>query len=103
MPNSAPENIIEAHKHSSKHRAEIEDSAVCGCFHCGAAFDPSEIRNWVDNNAQGIGQTAMCPRCDIDSVIGSKAGFPIETAFLSAMSSFWFGEPLDQTEPPSAD
>jgi hypothetical protein len=44
-----------------------------------------EITDWIDD-----GTTAMCPKCDVDSVIGSAAGFPIERKFLSSMHSFWF-------------
>ena len=85
-----PEAIREAHSHSSNHRSEVETSAVCGCFYCCARFKPAEIADWVDEDDSGIGQTAMCPRCGIDSVIGSNAGFPIEVEFLSAMKTFWF-------------
>jgi len=86
-----PEKIREAHTHCSSHRAEIEASEICGCFYCCETCKPSEIQDWVDENAQGIGQTALCPRCGIDSVIGSKSGFPIEVEFLSAMNRSWFG------------
>jgi hypothetical protein len=85
-----PEAIREAHAHSSNHRAEIEASEICGCFYCRSTFRPSDICEWIDENAEGIGQTAMCPRCGIDSVIGSKSGFPIEIEFLAAMKSVWF-------------
>ncbi len=53
-----PEAIRNAHTHSSKHRVEIEGSEVCGCFYCCCIFHPSEIKDWVDENAEGIGQCA---------------------------------------------
>src|SRR5688572_5370679 len=70
-----------AHAHSSNHRAEILDSSVCGCFYCLATFPPVEIQDWVDEDSGGQGQTALCPRCGIDSVIGGRSGFPISEAF----------------------
>lgn len=59
-------------------------------------FKPSEIMDWVDETSKEetdineIGQTALCPRCGIDSVIGSKSGFPISVEFLESMNSYWF-------------
>ncbi len=76
---------IAAHKHCIKHRVEIEASEVCGCFYCMATFAPSEIVKWTDD-----GQTALCPRCPVDSVIGSASGYPITSAFLQRMHDHWF-------------
>lgn len=76
---------IAAHKRSIRHRAEIEASTICGCFYCLATFPPSEIAEWIDD-----GQTALCPRCPVDSVIGSASGYPITPEFLSRMHEHWF-------------
>jgi hypothetical protein len=74
-----------AHKHSSKHRSEIENSSVCGCFYCGKTFEPKEILDWIDD-----GNTALCPKCGIDSVIGSGSGLVISKEFLDEMNGYWF-------------
>ncbi len=79
-----------AHQHSSNHRKQIEQSEVCGCFYCLAKFKPSEIDEWIDENDDEIGQTALCPRCGIDSVIGSKSGYEITTDLLKRMKKLWF-------------
>lgn len=81
---------IRAHRHCSHHRVEVLASAQCGCFYCGAMFSPSEIDEWVDDWT-GVGQTAMCPRCGIDAVIGSESGYPVTPEFLAAMHTHWFG------------
>ena len=81
---------IAAHDNSIRHRAEIERSDVCGCFHCCATFRPDEISDWVDDDDAGRGQTALCPRCGIDSVIGDASPFPITDELLSRMRSHWF-------------
>jgi hypothetical protein len=60
-----PQQIRDAHRASINHRAQIECSDRCGCFHCGALFQPKEIEHWVDEGPDGRGTTAMCPRCDI--------------------------------------
>lgn len=73
-----------------RHRREIEGSDVCGCFYCCSIFSPHEIAEWIDEDAEGVGQSALCPNCGIDSVIGSLSGFPIEEAFLKEMNRYWF-------------
>jgi hypothetical protein len=85
-------DIIAAHKASSCHRSQLlNGQIVCGCFHCCQAFPASAITEWVDEDDSGVGQTAMCPLCGIDSVIGSCSGYPINTAFLERMRLHWFG------------
>ena len=79
-------DYIRAHKHCFGNREEIVKSAMCGCFYCLAIFPPSDVMHWIDES-----QTAMCPKCDIDSVIGSASGFPIDVRFLKQMEGRWFG------------
>ena len=74
-----------AHDHSIFNRVEVESSALCGCFYCFAIFAPADISEWIDD-----GQTAMCPKCPIDSVIGSASGFPITPEFLHRMHDKYF-------------
>ena len=35
-------------------------------------FKPADILEWTDDD-----QTALCPNCGIDSVIGDKSGYPV--------------------------
>ena len=56
---------------------------------CLATFAPGEIQEWTDR-VGAVGQTALCPRCGIDSVIGSKSGFDLTPEFLTRMKAFWF-------------
>lgn len=82
-------NYIRAHGRSHHHRHELLASERCGCFHCGQVFSPSEIVRWKDG-VKGIGQTALCPKCGLDSVIGDKSGYPLTTRFLTKMKKYWF-------------
>lgn len=67
------------------------ESELCGCFNCLKTFSPDEIFYWVDED-NPKGSTAMCPYCNIDSVIGSKSGFPIDNPeFLEEMQRHRFG------------
>ena len=80
---------IQAHAHSAQHRKAILKSEQCGCFHCMAIFHPSEVVDWTDEENEE-GAAALCPKCGIDTVIGSESGYPIETAFLRKMRRHWF-------------
>ena len=82
--------LISAHQFSSNHRKQILKSTDCGCFYCLEIFKPAEIVEWVDDDDKGEGQTVICPKCGIDSVIGSESGYPIETEFLKKMKNHWF-------------
>jgi hypothetical protein len=81
-----PPVLDEAHRHSIRHRAEVLASELCGCFYCLRTYPPSEIVEWTDG-----GETALCPRCGIDAVIGSASGFPVTRDFLREMHGVWFG------------
>jgi len=81
-----------AHEKSRWHRAEIESSKECGCFYCRKIFGPDQVVNWIDTDSPHAQQTALCPLCGIDSVIGSASGFEINERFLGEMHTVWFGE-----------
>ena len=80
--------LIQAHKHSSHHYDEIMSSKLCGCFYCLAIFPPEQINTWWGRNKAKT--YAVCPHCQIDSVIGSASGYPITIEFLDQMRQRWF-------------
>lgn len=80
----------EAHIHSMLHREEIEASKICGCFFCMHIFSPEEIKEWIDVQHRQDPQTAICPKCGIDAVIGDRSGYEINFEFLYSMNSYWF-------------
>ena len=65
------------YEYTSNHREQVLNSALCGCFYCLTIFKPSEIVEWCDR-----GQTAICPHCNIDSIIGSGSDYVIDDEFL---------------------
>jgi hypothetical protein len=94
-----PAPIRDAHTHCTRNGIELEKSTTCGCFYCTSIFPPSEIVDWVEEKSEGkidiaanakANSTALCPRCGIDSVIGSASGFPITTEFLTELKTYWF-------------
>jgi hypothetical protein len=87
-----------AHDHSFWNRHEVLRSETCGCFSCLAVFSPLEIDDWCDDVA-GVGNTALCPRCGIDSVIGSASGLPLDLYFLRLMQEHFFTIPTRKGQP----
>lgn len=90
-------DLLAAHRHTSKNRAEIEASRICGCYHCVQTFLPDEIVAWTGLEMTDLahpdtsdGDTALCPRCGNDSVIGDKSGYDIGLPFLGRMHEAWF-------------
>lgn len=73
-------NTSEVIKKSYKNKDELARSEYCGCYNCTKIFVPTKIVKYVDN-----GKTAICPYCDMDSVIGSSKGYRITSDFLKKL------------------
>ena len=73
-----------AHSHSIHNKGEIELSSKCGCFSCSRIFLSSEVEDYTDD-----GETALCPYCGVDSVIGDASGFRLSEGFLHSMHKRW--------------
>ncbi|MFO0625725.1 MAG: cytoplasmic protein [Polyangiales bacterium] len=73
------------HRRSSKHRADLERSKSCACFHCKGTFSPARIKDWTDS-----GTTALCPLCGIDSVLPGEPVLALSESLLEEMRVYWF-------------
>lgn len=62
-------------------REALKNDKTCGCFACLAIFDPAEITDWN-------GDTAICPYCGQEAVIGESSGLPINAEVLSEINKF---------------
>ncbi len=80
-----PTLLTAARTHSSQHRAEIQASGLCACFFCFRTFPAVEITSWIDAS-----QTALCPRCGVDAVIGSASNHRLDDVFLRRMHTQFF-------------
>ena len=67
------------------HRTELEAAEGCACYFCFKKFATAQIKTWVDGN-----QTALCPHCGLDAVLGSGEGFRIDDRFLRRMHQHYF-------------
>ncbi|MGC4042779.1 MAG: cytoplasmic protein [Armatimonas sp.] len=78
-------SLTAAHKRSRLHRAAILASNACACFYCLAHFTPAEITEWIED-----GETALCPKCGIDSVLYTAPDMPLTDMFLQRMQQHYF-------------
>jgi hypothetical protein len=75
------------HRHTHGNRAELEESEACGCLACERIYFPDEVEGWIVDRA---GETAVCPYCGIDAVVGSASGIPITPGVLARAHARWF-------------
>ena len=78
------------HKHSNNHRKEIKASKRVGCFCCLRVFSSIKVKEWIDEDEQGIGQTALCPYCSVDCLIGDASNISTTLDLLKEMKSCSF-------------
>jgi NAD-dependent SIR2 family protein deacetylase len=80
-------NLDRIHDAASRNREALLSSARCGCFSCESVFHTWDIEEWTDN-----GDTAVCPKCRVTSVL--PEALPegeLSQALLHAMCRRWFG------------
>ena len=77
-------NISQAALLAFDNKSSIESSKQVGCYHCLAIYDSSEVKIYTDG-----GKTAVCPKCDNDTVLGSNFGEFTEEVLKEA-NEFWF-------------
>ncbi len=89
--------LLLAHRHTTNNRAELEASRLCGCCSCVEVFPAEDVVAWTgldmnsfDNPDAASGETALCPRCGSEALIGDKSGFPLNPDFLTRMNQAWF-------------
>jgi len=76
---------------SSGHRERLLRSQFAVCYYCSAEFSPTAVVEWTDEDVQGIGQTATCPYCSVDAVVGFDG--PVDRDWLAQAHVHSFGAP----------
>lgn len=80
-----PSEPKQSNKNTMSSRLIIELSETCGCFYCLQLFPPEKIKHWSYN-----GKEAICPHCNVNSVVGDKSGFVVDKKFLKDMHKIWY-------------
>lgn len=83
------------HRHTHANAAELENSESCGCVACERIFAPDQVVSWIPGPE---GDTAVCPFCGVDAVVGSASGIPITASVLARAHARWF---LTATDSPT--
>ena len=81
-------NYKKIHSECGWHEKEILKSKLCGCFNCLSIFPPSEITEWIEeqeNCPRGPGKTALCPKCNIDTVLPDTIEHELTDELLKEM------------------
>ncbi len=79
--------LEELHNLSFKNKDILLSKAKCGCFYCKQIFAPSDITEWIDDGES----TALCPHCEIDSVIPDMDN-TLNEELLESMYQRYFGK-----------
>jgi hypothetical protein len=89
--------LLAARRHTTHNRTELEASQLCGCCSCLEVFPTDAIVAWTGldmddfhNPDSASAETALCPRCGSEAVIGDSSGYSINPDFLSQMNQAWF-------------
>jgi hypothetical protein len=83
-PHWTPDDYEKASFLSVHNKSCIEDSEYVGCYHCLAVYSSQEVKEYTDDD------TALCPYCGVDSLLGNKSDFPVGNPdFLQHMN--WYG------------
>lgn len=77
----------EAHSRSLRNQKVIQSSELCGCFCCLSTYPSKEVTEFVR-----VDETAICPRCGVDAVLGDQSGCSLTQSFLREMQVRWFNE-----------
>jgi len=88
MTSFSEDFLSNVHEHSFKNREELARSVECTCFHCFEVFSPEEIELYYTEKDRK--QTALCPFCLVDAVIGDAAGFDLSDRLIDAMAYYYF-------------
>lgn len=70
----------------TNNRDKIKVSTSCVCIYCTKFFSPTDIVDWADH-----GNTALCPLCGIDAVIGATSKTVLSQAVIDFLHEQWFG------------
>ena len=81
---AAEARLVKQHNKSRRNRSSLAASAICACFYCFKEYPFAQITEWTDG-----GETAICPRCGVDAVLGFAVP-AADQALLRKMHGRWF-------------
>ena len=85
------EKLHDIHTHCTANREEVEASSRCACFYCQEVFRATEVKDYIVEPSMDYRETALCPRCGVDTVLGDAAGIPFYKELIEKMHRHYFG------------
>jgi hypothetical protein len=72
--------------HSYRNKHTLSSSNTIVCYFCFNYMKPNDITEYTDN-----GETALCPHCNVNAVIGDHSKLPInDEMFIKHMRYYAF-------------
>jgi len=88
------EYIRKAPMYAFKNREAVLQSQVCGCYNCLEVIQVEDIDLWTDDD-----ETALCPKCTMDTLLPESLGCPLDTTSLMEIRDHWL-RPSNHSSPP---
>ena len=82
----AKTDFFKAHNFTSDNYQMLFAKQECVCIYCKQRFQSNEILDYTYSNKG----TALCPYCEIDSVIGEYCGYELSEEFINKMYKIFF-------------
>ena len=87
----ANEGLHEIHTHCTANREEVDASSRCACFYCQEVFRATEVKDYIVEPSMDYKETALCPRCGADTILGDAAGIPFYKELIKKLHRHYFG------------
>ena len=78
-------NIKKASQYSINNMQALKNSELAACHYCKSVYKSIEIVRTIDG-----GKTVLCPKCEIDTVLGDNSPFDFDRATLDRLHNYWF-------------
>ena len=78
------EDMRKAHKYTNENYKMLQHEQNCRCIYCRKEFSSLRIDEYTGDN------TALCPMCGIDAVIGELSGYKFDDDEALMMHTFFF-------------
>jgi hypothetical protein len=83
------EELKLVHSQSLGNESLAAEANDCACYSCLEHFAAVQITSWTDSPPN---RTAMCPMCDMDSVIIETVATRVDDQLLKEMRIRYFGD-----------
>ena len=79
------ELVEQAITFATSNRRALEHSDQAGCYYCKKIYNAALVTDFLENE-----ETALCPKCGIDSVIPSNSPIELTPQNLVDLNRYWF-------------